>query len=104
MKKLTIAAVLITLLTPLTSLAAAPQQEMERMSVTYRTPLDYAIYQYTTNLLNSFKLELRADIHMQARMNIQKMAQEHGFTVAAVNTEQQKPIPALLTRAITSAE
>jgi len=104
MKKLTIAAVLITLLTPLTSLAAAQQQEMERMSVTYRTPIEYAIYQYTTNLLNSFKLELRADIHMQARMNIQQMAQEQGFTVVTINTEQKKPMPARLTRAITSAE
>ncbi|QQX79273.1 hypothetical protein JK628_17240 [Shewanella sp. KX20019] len=104
MKKLAIAAVLISLLTPLTSLAAAQQQDMEHMSVTYRTPLEYAIYQYTTDLLNSFKLQLRADIHLQARMNIQQMYQEQSFTDNTLNADQQETIPVRLTGATTSAE
>ncbi|MFT5789661.1 MAG: hypothetical protein ACI8SJ_001779 [Shewanella sp.] len=104
MKNLTIATLLITLLTPLTSIAAEPQQEMERMSVTYRSPLEYAAYLYTSDMLNSFKLELRADIHTQARMNSLQMAQEQGVTVSTVNTVHPNAIPVRLTRAIRATE
>lgn len=105
MKKLTIAtAILITLFTPLASIAADSQQDIEHMSVTHRSPLDYAIYQYTTHMLSSFKLELRADIHMQARMNSLQMAREHGVIGNTVKTEQQKAIPVRITRVIKSAD
>ncbi|PKG55838.1 hypothetical protein CXF83_06930 [Shewanella sp. Choline-02u-19] len=104
MKSLTLATLLITLFTPLASIAADSQQDIEHMSVTYRSPMDYAIYQYTTHVFSMFKLQLRADIHIQARMSSLQMAQEQGVIDNTVSTEQQKTIPVRLTRAIKAAD
>ena len=47
---------------------------MESMTVAYRTPIEYALYQYTTEMLANFRLQLQADIYQQARTSTLKMA------------------------------
>ncbi|MFT5235919.1 MAG: hypothetical protein ACI8SK_000670 [Shewanella sp.] len=47
---------------------------IETMTVTYRTPIDYALYQYTTEMLVRFRLQLQADIYHQARTSLIEMA------------------------------
>ncbi|EDP98690.1 hypothetical protein KT99_00426 [Shewanella benthica KT99] len=48
---------------------------MEVITVTYLSPINYAIYQYTTELLAYFRLEIQADIYTQARAGSMQMAQ-----------------------------
>jgi|GEM_PF-4856849 len=49
-------------------------EAMEVITVNYRTPLDYALYQYTTELMNQFRIQIEADIYTQARSGSLKMA------------------------------
>ncbi len=49
-------------------------EAMEVITVSYRAPLDYALYQYTTELLNQFRIQIEADIYTQARSGSLKMA------------------------------
>lgn len=49
-------------------------EAMEVITVSYRTPLDYALYQYTTELLNQFRVQIKSDIYTQARSSSLKMA------------------------------
>ncbi|MCJ8304266.1 hypothetical protein [Shewanella sp.] len=64
-----------------TTASAAPSNTamssaaMEVITVTYRSPIDYALYQYTTELLAYFRLEVQADIYTQARAGSMQMAQ-----------------------------
>ncbi|SQH77981.1 conserved protein of unknown function [Shewanella benthica] len=64
----------ITAITASSSMAMS-STAMEVITVTYRSPLDYALYQYTTELLAYFRLQIRADIYTQARANSMQMAQ-----------------------------
>ena len=47
---------------------------IETITVTYRDPLDYALYQHTTEMLSAFRLEIREDIGIQARNSLMEMA------------------------------
>jgi len=55
-----------------TNSAASPN--IETITVTYRDPLDYALYQHTTEMLSVFRLEIREDIGIQARNSLMEMA------------------------------
>ncbi|AQS39453.1 hypothetical protein Sps_04361 [Shewanella psychrophila] len=48
---------------------------IEVITVTYRAPMDYALYQYTTELLAYFRVQIQADIYTQARAGSLQMAQ-----------------------------
>ncbi|MCS6177349.1 hypothetical protein [Shewanella baltica] len=78
---LTLGTALILGITPLgqaiaassaTNSAASPN--IETITVTYRDPLDYALYQHTTEMLSAFRLEIREDIGIQARNSLMEMA------------------------------
>ncbi|EGM71175.1 hypothetical protein [Shewanella sp. HN-41] len=64
---------LVCSLIPL-SHATAASPSMEIITVTYRSPLDYALYQHTTEILSEFRIEIREDISIQARNGLQEMA------------------------------
>lgn len=67
--------------------AMAANTNMEIITVTYRSPLDYAAYQYTTEILSEFQLEIREDISIQARNSLLEMAKTHGVNrIAAAHT------------------
>lgn len=55
-----------------TNSVASPN--IETITVTYRDPLDYALYQHTTEMLSAFRLEIREDIGIQARNSLMDMA------------------------------
>ena len=59
---------------------------MERISIVYRSPLDYALYQHTTQLLAEFNLELQNDIVLQAKRHNQAMASKFMSQVINANT------------------
>lgn len=52
----------------------AGSEPMEVITVIYRAPLDYALYQYTTELLSQFRIQIQEDIYTQARSSSLKMA------------------------------
>lgn len=52
----------------------AESETMEVITVIYRTPFDYALHQYTTELLSQFRIQIQADIYTQARASSLKMA------------------------------
>lgn len=64
---------LVCSLIPLSN-AMAANTNMEIITVTYRSPLDYALYQHTTEILSEFRLEIREDISIQARNGLLEMA------------------------------
>ncbi|OUS51752.1 hypothetical protein BM607_010975 [Shewanella sp. SACH] len=47
---------------------------IETITVTYRDPLDYALYLHTTEMLSAFRLEIREDIGIQAHNSLMEMA------------------------------
>ena len=104
MKKSIYAALMITIISPFTALAANDQQDIERMSVVYRAPLDYAAYQYTTEMLSNFNLQLLADIYIQARMSSLQMAKEQSLISNKLSMEQQHDKSLASTGVMTSAE
>ncbi|MDR6962723.1 hypothetical protein [Shewanella putrefaciens] len=53
---------------------AAANPNIETITVTYRDPLDYALYQDTTEMLSAFRFEIREDIGIQARNSLLEMA------------------------------
>jgi hypothetical protein len=53
---------------------SAASSNIETITVTYRDPLDYALYQHTTEMLSAFRLEIREDIGIQARNSLMEMA------------------------------
>lgn len=82
---------LVCSLIPL-SHAMAANPNMEIITVTYRSPLDYALYQHTTEILSEFRLEIREDISIQARNGLLEMAKAHGvnrIAAAQVNAKDK---------------
>ncbi|WP_297893311.1 hypothetical protein [Shewanella sp.] len=72
--------------------AMAANTDMEIITVTYRSPIDYALYQHTTEILNEFRLEIREDISIQARNSLLEMARAHGvnrIAAAQVNAKDK---------------
>ena len=64
-------------LLPLTASAGmSDNKSIERITVNYKTPFDYALYQYTTELLLQFRQEIASDIYHQAKASSALMAQE----------------------------
>lgn len=47
---------------------------METMTITYRSPIDYALYQYTIELLSHFRAEIHTSIHQQAKSSTLAMS------------------------------
>ncbi len=74
------------------------------MSVLYRAPLEYAAYQYTTEMLSNFNLQLLADIYVQARMSSLQMAKEQSLMSNKISMEQQHDKSLASTGVMTSAE
>ncbi|MFT6977550.1 MAG: hypothetical protein ACJAZA_001262 [Shewanella psychromarinicola] len=68
------------LVTPV--MAATNSSPMETITVIYRNPFDYALYQQTTEILLSFNLELSQSIPLDAQQQSRQMAAEFGFPVA----------------------
>ncbi len=54
-------------------------QPMETVTVIYRTPFDYALYQQTTEMLTGFNRELGQKIIAQARQDNVTLAKRYGF-------------------------
>ncbi|MCZ4337416.1 hypothetical protein [Shewanella colwelliana] len=57
-----------------TAASAQTNPEMEKMTITYRAPLDYALYQYTIELLGHYRSEIQSSIYHQAKHNSHTMA------------------------------
>jgi len=70
------------LVTPSTDIAATNSSPIETITVIYRNPFDYALYQQTTEMLLSFNLELSQSIPFYAQQQSRQMAAEFGFSVA----------------------
>jgi hypothetical protein len=62
------------LVTPV--MAATNSSPMETITVIYRNPFDYALYQQTTEMLLSFNLELSQSIPLDAQQQSRQMAAE----------------------------
>ena len=60
-------------------------QPMETVTVIYRAPFDYALYQQTTEMLTTFNRELPQKIIAQARQDNVAMAKDYGFLIQEVN-------------------
>ncbi|GIU42688.1 hypothetical protein TUM4438_09870 [Shewanella sairae] len=82
MKTLTLAAFLIASITPTTSFAEQASDDMEHIKVTYRTPLEYAIYQYTTDTLQAFNQQVRVEAQRQAKLTSEQMAKPYMVNLA----------------------
>ncbi|GIU16563.1 hypothetical protein TUM4261_35190 [Shewanella sp. c952] len=104
MKKSIYAALIVASISPFTALAANDHQDMDHMSVVYRAPLEYAAYQYTTEMLSNFNLQLLADIYIQARMSSLQMAKEQSLISNKLSMEQQHDKSLASTGVMTSAE
>lgn len=75
MKKLTACIfIIIGLISTQVSAEGIQNKTIERITVNYKSPFDYALYQYTTEILMQFKLEIAADIYNQARAGSNQMA------------------------------
>jgi hypothetical protein len=70
------------LVTPVTVMAATNISPMETITVIYRNPFDYALYQQTTEMLLSFNIELSQSIPFDAHQQNRQMAAEFGFSIA----------------------
>ncbi|ACA87955.1 hypothetical protein [Shewanella woodyi] len=95
MKIMTPLALLAASLLPLTASADLVKQQnkakpMETITVTYREPTDYALYQYTTDMLVNFRLQIQADIYQQARTSIMKMANTTPYMSAMHQAPEQE--------------
>lgn len=93
MKKITPIILLIASLLPFTATAdlmidKSANRMMETMTVTYRAPIDYALYQYTTEMLVNFRIQIKADIYQQAHESIMTMA--NSVPYMSVNTPALK--------------
>lgn len=74
MKKLLLASLFTAASLMSASAPATSAPLMEKMTVTYRNPLDYALYQYTIELMSHYRAEIRTSIQRQAKNNSQAMA------------------------------
>ena len=95
MKIMTPLVLLAVSLLPLTATAELIKEQsinktMETMTVTYRTPLDYALYQYTTEMLVNFRLQIQADIYHQAHSSIMRMASSSPYISVMNNPIKEK--------------
>ncbi|MCE9789613.1 hypothetical protein [Shewanella chilikensis] len=57
-------------------LAATTADQMEVITVTYRSSLNYALYQQITETMAGFHIEVLEDIYLQARAGTQQMAEQ----------------------------
>ncbi|MXR70211.1 hypothetical protein GNT65_16250 [Shewanella sp. JBTF-M18] len=75
MKKLLIASLVTAASLMSASAQATSAPEMERMTVTYRNSLDYALHQYTIELMSHYRAEIQTSIQLQAKNSSQAMAE-----------------------------
>ncbi|MBL4913674.1 hypothetical protein L2719_03215 [Shewanella schlegeliana] len=103
--KAIICAILSTaLIVPSIGYANSSDDQMERITVTYRTPFEYALYQYTTDMLQEFNQQVRVEIQLQAKLNSMQMAKEQGMMINELS-KMNKPNKTLLSsRTLKSAE
>ncbi|QYJ90954.1 hypothetical protein [Shewanella halotolerans] len=74
MKKLLLASLITAASLVSASALATPTFGIERMTVTYRNSLDYALYQYTIELMSHYRAEIQTSIQRQAKNSSQAMA------------------------------
>ncbi|ABZ77768.1 hypothetical protein Shal_3221 [Shewanella halifaxensis HAW-EB4] len=92
------------LIVPSISYANSSDDQMEYITVTYRTPFEYALYQYTTNMLQEFNQQVRVEIQLQAKLSSMQMAKEQGIVTNELS-KMNKPNKTLLSsRTLKSAE
>ncbi|WP_299811003.1 hypothetical protein [uncultured Shewanella sp.] len=96
MKTIAFAVLSAALIMPSISYANSNDDQMEHITVTYRTPIEYAVYQYTTETLLAFNQQIRMEIQLQARMTSMQMAKSHGIITDTVTTAL-KPAEGILT-------
>ncbi|ABV88452.1 hypothetical protein [Shewanella pealeana] len=104
MKTIAYAVLSAALLMPSISFANSSDEQMERITVTYRTPIEYAVYQYTTETLQAFNQQIRMEIQLQARMTNMQMAKSHGIISDTVTTALKPAKEVLTSKRVKSAE
>lgn len=79
---------IVASLAPIIALANESQGDsspaMETMTITYRSAIDYALYQYTIELLSRSRGEIHTSIHQQAKSST--LAISKAFTASNPNT------------------
>ena len=104
MKTIAYAVLLTVLLMPSISFANSNDDPMERITVTYRTPVEYAVYQYTTDTLLALNQQIRIEIQLQAKMTSMQMARSHGIITDTVTTALKPAKAVLISKRVKSAE
>ena len=104
MKAFTSPVLLVALLLPTISFANNSAAQIEHITVTYRTPLEYATYQYTTNMLRHFNQLILSDIQQQAKESSMQMAREQGIIIDKIVTAIEPSKTLVNTRIFESAE
>lgn len=104
MKTLTCATLLIASMLPNIGYTADADSQMERITVTYRTPFEYALYQYTTETLQAFNQQVLMDIQIQARLSSMQMAKEHGVMTNELSKANESNKTLISSRTLKSAE
>ncbi|MGS0677097.1 hypothetical protein ACVBIO_19440 [Shewanella sp. 0m-8] len=104
MKVIAYAILSAALVAPSISYANDSQNQIEHITVTYRTPFEYAMYQYTSDMLQDFNQQVRVEIQQQAKSNIMQMAKEQGFISSQVAKAEQPNKTVLNSGVLKSAE
>ena len=104
MKTIAYAVLSAALFMPSMSFANSNDDPMEHITVTYRTPVEYAVYQYTTDTLQAFNQQIRMEIQLQARMTNMQMAKSHGIISDNVTTALKPAKDVLTSKRLKSAE
>lgn len=84
MKRSMIASVMMTSVLIANVALADQTPAMETITITYRAPLDYALYQYTTEWRSQYRVEIYDSIQDQAKSSSLAMAQ--AFESAALES------------------
>ena len=79
MKTIAYAILTVALAMPSISYANDNKSQIEHFTVTYRTPFEYALYQYTNDILQDLNQQVRIEIQQQAKLNSIQMAKQQGF-------------------------
>ncbi|MCL1138349.1 hypothetical protein [Shewanella pneumatophori] len=104
MKTLTLAILALSSMMSLQSSAEPVSNDMEHISVIYRTPFEYSLYQYTQDTLQKFNQQMRVEIIHQAKQSSMQMAKSQGFTVNDSEIALESANPMLSTWRLTAAE
>lgn len=104
MKILTCATLLMASMIPTMGHTANADSQMERISVIYRTPFEYALYQYTTETLQALNQQVHMEIQIQARLSSMQMAKAQGIISDNANRTVEPTKTVLASDRLKSAE